>query len=333
MFAGGPLSWVLFTLLILTMLALDQGIFHRKSHVIKMKEALLWTVIWIGCGLLFGAGVFYYKGTEPGMQYLAGYVIEKSLSVDNIFVFVLIFSSFRVPAAYQHRVLFWGILGALIMRGIFIGLGAALIERFHWILYVFGAFLVYTGIKIFLTRDNESDDPSDNPIVRLFRRVARITPTYEENRMFVKRDGKIWATPLMLVLVVVETSDLIFAVDSIPAIFAVTTDPFIVYTSNVFAILGLRSLYFLLAGSMDKFHYLKAGLAVVLIFVGVKMLVSSVYPIPVAWSLLIILGVLVVAIVGSLIRARIVPEEPALPDPTHIPEHHAPVIRDEPSAD
>ena len=324
MFAGGPLSWVLFTVLILTMLALDQGIFHRKSHVIKMKEALLWTVIWIGCGLLFGAGVFYYKGTEPGMQYLAGYIIEKSLSVDNIFVFILIFSSFRVPAAYQHRVLFWGILGALVMRGIFIGLGAALIERFHWIIYIFGAFLVYTGIKIFLTRDNESEDPSDNPIVRFFRRIARITPAYEGNKMFVKRDGKLWATPLMLVLVVVETSDLIFAV---------TTDPFIVYTSNVFAILGLRSLYFLLAGSMDKFHYLKVGLAVVLIFVGVKMLMSTIYPIPVVWSLLIICGVLVASIVASLIHARVVGEEPALPDPTHIPEHQTPVIKDEEPAD
>jgi len=333
MFAGGPLSWVLFTLLILTMLALDQGIFHRKSHVISMKEALLWTVIWISFGLLFGAGVFYYKGNEAGMQYLAGYIIEKSLSVDNIFVFILIFSSFRVPAAYQHRVLFWGILGALLMRGIFIGLGAALIERFSWILYLFGAFLVYTGIKIFLTRDDESGDPSDNAVVRLFRKFARITPTYEKNHMFVKRDGKWWATPLMLVLVIVETSDLIFAVDSIPAIFAVTTDPFIVYTSNVFAILGLRSLYFLLAGSMDKFHYLKVGLAVVLVFVGVKMLISGVYHIPVVASLLVICGVLVASIVASLIYARRVPEEPALPDPTHIPEHHAAVLEDEEPGD
>src|SRR5688500_161696 len=333
MFAGGMLSWVLFTVLILTMLAIDQGIFHRKSHVIGMREALIWTVIWISMGLLFGAGVFYFKGHEPGMQYLAGYIIEKSLSVDNIFVFVLIFASFRVPAAYQHRVLFWGILGALIMRGIFIGLGAALIERFHWILYIFVAFLVYTGIKIFLTRDNESEDPSDNPIVRFFRKIARITPAYEGNKMFVKRDGKVWATPLMLVLVVVETSDLIFAVDSIPAIFAVTTDPFIVYTSNVFAILGLRSLYFLLPGSMHKFHYLQVGLAVVLVFVGVKMLVSGVYHIPVVWSLLIICGVLAASIAGSLIHARLVPEEPALPDPTHIPEHHTPVINDEEPAD
>ncbi len=329
MFAGGLLSWVLFTVLILAMLAIDQGIFHRKSHVIGMREALVWTVIWISLGLLFGAGVFYFKGNEAGMQYLAGYVIEKSLSVDNIFVFILIFASFRVPAAYQHRVLFWGILGALIMRGIFIGLGAALIERFHWILYIFGAFLVYTGIKIFLTRDNEADDPSDNAIVRLFRKVVRMTPTYESNHMFVKKDGKWWATPLMLVLVVVETSDLIFAVDSIPAIFAVTTDPFIVYTSNVFAILGLRSLYFLLAGSMDKFHYLKVGLAVILVFVGVKMLIASYYKVPVVWSLAIICGVLVLAILGSLIHARRVPPEPSLPDPTHIPEHHTPVIDDE----
>jgi tellurite resistance protein TerC len=333
MFASGPLSWVLFTLLILTMLALDQGVFHRKSHVMKMKEALLWTVIWISCGLLFGAGVFYYKGYEAGMQYLAGYVIEESLSVDNMFVFVLIFSSFRVPAAYQRRVLFWGILGALIMRGIFIGLGAALIERFHWILYIFGAFLVYTAVKIFLTRDDESEDPTDNSLVRLFRRFARITPTYEENHMFVKRDGKWWATPLMLVLVVVETSDLIFAVDSIPAIFAVTTDPFIVYTSNVFAILGLRSLYFLLAGSMDKFHYLKVGLSFVLAFVGVKMLISGLYPIPIVWSLVVICGILAAAIVASVIRARNLPDEPGLPDPSEIPEHHAVVIKDEPPVD
>jgi tellurite resistance protein TerC len=306
--------WIGFNLFVLAMLALDLGVFHRKAHVVSFKEAAIWSAVWIGLALAFNVGVLVWRGQEVALQFLTGYLIEKSLSVDNIFVFVLIFSTFLVPPQYQHRVLFWGILGALVMRGILIALGATLIYNFHWIIYIFGAFLVFTGLKM-LRHQEMQVDPDKNPLVRLLRRVLPVTPGYEGQKFLVRRDGRWWATPLLVVLILVETTDLIFAVDSIPAIFAITDDPFIVYTSNVFAILGLRSLYFLLAGVVQKFVYLKTGLAVVLMFVGVKMLLADVYKVPVALSLGFIALVLTISIVASLLRARREAAPPGEPAP------------------
>ena len=295
--------WLAFNAFVLGMLALDLGVFHRKAHEVSLREAGVWSAVWIALALAFNAGLYLWKGREPALQFLAGYLIEKSLSVDNIFVFVLVFTFFAVPAAYQHRVLFWGILGALVMRGIFIAAGAALLATFHWVIYVFGAFLVVTGIKMALVRGDQIH-PDRNPLVRLTRRLLPITNGYREDRFVVREGGKWVATPLLLVLLVVESTDLVFAVDSIPAIFAVTSDTFIIYTSNVFAILGLRSLYFLLAGVVEKFYYLKLGLSVVLAFVGVKMLLTDVAKIPIALSLAVIATVIAVAIVASLLRNR-----------------------------
>ena len=295
--------WVGFNAFILAMLALDLGVFHRKSHEVSVKEATTWSAVWVALAMVFNAGVFHFRGSEQGIQFFTGYLIEKSLSVDNIFVFALIFGFFAVPKAYQHRVLFWGILGALVMRAIFIGAGAALLTRFHWIIYVFGAFLLFTGIKMAIYRNQEMH-PEHNPVLKLVRRLVPVTSDYHEDRFWVRHGGKLMATPLFLVLVLVETTDLIFAVDSIPAIFAVTKDPFLVYTSNVFAILGLRSLYFLLAGVMDKFAYLKLGLSAVLVFVGAKMLLTEVYKIPATVSLLVVLSLLGVAIAASLLKSR-----------------------------
>ncbi len=303
MIASSPWLWVGFIAFVLAMLAVDLGIFNRKTHAISMKEAGIWTAVWIGLALAFNVVLYFWQGTEPALQFLTGYLIEKALSVDNLFVFALIFALFAVPARYQHRVLFWGVLGALIMRGAFIAAGAALLHNFHWIIYVFGAFLVYTGIKLAFHKET-SIEPERNPAVRLFRRFFPITDRYHGERFFVRQAGKLLATPLVLVLVVVESTDLVFAVDSIPAIFAVTSDPFLVYTSNVFAILGLRSLYFLLAGALDKFYYLKTALAFILSFVGVKMLISEWVKIPIALSLAVILGLLLAAVVASLIRSR-----------------------------
>lgn len=295
--------WVGFNLFVLAMLALDLGIFHRKAHVVSLKEAAVWSIVWITLALVFNSGIYFWSGPEPALKFFTGYLIEKSLSVDNIFVFVLIFSAFSVPAAFQHRVLFWGILGALLMRGTLILAGSVLLNEFHWIIYVFGAFLILTGIKMAFQRHAEQH-PEDNPLVRLVRRLLPMTNGYEGDRFFVRRAGKWLATPLLLVLLSVEFTDLIFAVDSIPAIFAVTQDPFIVYTSNVFAILGLRSLYFVLAGVVDKFYYLKLGLAAILVFVGMKMVLADVYKIPVAISLLVIAVVLAITVVASLLRTR-----------------------------
>jgi tellurite resistance protein TerC len=298
-----PWVWAGFVVFVLAMLAIDLGVFNRKAHTVSAKEAGIWTAVWISLALLFNLGLYFWRGSEPALQFLTGYLIEKALSVDNLFVFALIFTLFAVPSQYQHRVLFWGVLGALIMRAIFIAAGAALINNFHWIIYVFGAFLVYTGIK--LARHKETSiEPDKNPVVKLFRRIFPITSTYEGEHFFVRHGGKVMATPLLLVLVMVESTDLVFAVDSIPAIFAVTKDPFIVYTSNVFAILGLRSLYFLLANALDKFYYLKTALAVILSFVGVKMLLTDLYHIPIELSLAIIVALLAVAVVASVIRAR-----------------------------
>ncbi len=303
MIAQSPWLWVGFIAFVLLMLAIDLGVFNRKTHVISMKEAGIWTGVWISLALVFNVVLFFWQGTEPALQFLTGYLIEKALSVDNLFVFALIFSLFAVPAQFQHRVLFWGVLGALVMRGAFIAAGSALLHNFHWVIYVFGAFLVYTGIKLAVHKDT-SVEPDRNPAVRLFRRFFPITERYHDQHFFVRQAGKLFATPLLLVLIVVESTDLVFAVDSIPAIFAVTTDPFLVYTSNVFAILGLRALYFLLAGALDKFYYLKTALAFILSFVGLKMLISEWFKIPIALSLAVILGLLVVAVAASLIRAR-----------------------------
>ncbi len=296
--------WIGFNVFVLLMLALDLGVFHRKAHVVTFKESMAWTVVWITLALVFNVGVYHYMGSQKGLEFFTGYVIEKSLSVDNVFVFALLFSYFAVPPLYQHKVLFWGILGALIMRAIMIFLGAALIERFTWIIYVFGAFLILTGIKMIVKRDEEIH-PERNPLVRWFKKLMPVTNDYRGDKFFVRENGIRMATPLFVVLLLVEFSDLIFAVDSIPAIFAVTKDPFIVYTSNVFAILGLRSLYFALAGVMDKFHYLKIGLGVVLAFVGVKMLLGhTAYKIDTLVSLGVIVSVLAISIIVSLLRPK-----------------------------
>jgi tellurite resistance protein TerC len=303
-------AWLGFVLLIILLLALDLFVFHREAHEVSFREATRFSIFWIGLGLAFGVVVTLWLGTQAGGEYLAGYLIEKSLSVDNIFVFALIFTYFRVPAKYQHRVLFWGILGALIFRAMFIAGGAALLERFHWAVYVFGAFLVFTGIRMALHRDEEVH-PERNPVLGLFRRVVPMTADYRGQRFTIVEAGKRIATPLMAVLVLIETTDILFAVDSIPAIFAVTREPFIVFTSNAFAILGLRALYFMLAGMISRFTYLKLGLAAVLTYVGVKMLVSEFYTIPVWASLTVITLVLTVSIVASLRR-----KVTEAPDPT-----------------
>ncbi|MEI6084114.1 MAG: TerC family protein [Verrucomicrobiota bacterium] len=297
--------WIGFNVFVLAMLALDLGVFHRKAHVVKLKESLAWTAVWVFLALLFNAGIWYYAGAQKALEFLTGYLIEKSLSVDNVFVFALLFSYFAVPALYQHKVLFWGVLGALVMRAVMIVLGAALITKFTWVIYIFGGFLVLTGIKMIVKREEEIH-PERNPVVRWFKKLMPVTNDYRDDHFFVVQDGRRWATPLFVVLLLVEISDLIFAVDSIPAIFAVTKDPFIVYTSNVFAILGLRSLYFALAGVMDKFHYLKVGLGVVLAFVGVKMLLAhTAYKIDTLLALGIVVGVLAVSVIASLLRPKI----------------------------
>lgn len=292
--------WLLFNLFVLAMLALDLGVFHRKAHEVKVKEALAWTAVWVALALIFDAWVYHSRGPQAGLEFLTGYLIEKALSLDNVFVFLLIFSYFGVSEIYQHRVLFWGILGALIMRGIFIAAGVALIQQFHWIIYVFGAFLVLTGIRLAQDKDKEIH-PERNPVLRLFRRWFPLTEEYENGKLFVKRAGKLWATPLLVTLLMVETTDVIFAVDSIPAILAITRDAFIVYTSNVFAILGLRALYFALAGIVKMFHHLHYGLALIVAFVGVKMLLTDVYKIPISWSLAIVAAFLALSVVASLL--------------------------------
>lgn len=296
--------WVGFNVFILAMLALDLGVFHRKSHIVSLKESLTWTGVWVGLALGFNAGVWHFAGSGKALEFFTGYVIEKSLSVDNVFVFALLFSYFAVPPTYQHKVLFWGILGALFMRAIMIAAGAALITKFAWIIYVFGAFLILTGIKMIVKREEEIH-PERNPVVKWFKKLMPVTPEFRGDKFFVRENGIRMATPLFVVLLLVEFTDLIFAVDSIPAIFAVTKDPFIVYTSNVFAILGLRSLYFALAGVMDKFHYLKIGLGVVLSFVGVKMLLAhTAWKLDTLASLGVIVLILATSVVWSLVKPR-----------------------------
>ena len=310
---GSPVLWIGFTVFVLAMLVLDLSVFHRRAHDVRMREALIWTGVWIGMALLFNLGVYRWFGAKTGLEFLTGYLIEKALSVDNIFVFLVIFSYFRVPGALQHRVLFWGILGALVTRAIFIWLGAALLHRFHWVVYLFGAFLVFTGIKLLLQGESEVH-PERNPVLRLFARLVPSVSDYRGARFSVVEAGRRYATPLLTVLVVVETTDLVFAVDSIPAIFAVTRDPFIVYTSNIFAILGLRALFFVLAGTMEKFHYLQVGLGLVLAFVGVKMLLADVYKVPIGISLGVIAALLAGSIVASLLLPPAVPPLPHMAD-------------------
>jgi tellurite resistance protein TerC len=298
---GSPLLWAAFLVFVLAMLAVDLGVFHKKAHEVSLKEAGIWSVVWVALALVFNVGVYALFGPERGLEFTTGYLLEKALAVDNIFVFVVIFSTFAIPAIYQHRVLFWGVLGALILRAIFILVGGAFLQRFHWAIYVFGGILALTGVKLLLQR-NQEPHPERNVLVRAFRRWFPVSPTLHKDAFTVVLNGKRHATPLLLALVAVEVTDLIFAVDSIPAIFAVTTDPFIVFTSNIFAILGLRSMYFLLAGVISRFTYLKVGLSLVLIFVGIKMLVMDLYKVPIVASLGIIAGILAVSIAASLLR-------------------------------
>jgi len=292
--------WIGFIVFVLAMLSIDLGVFNRTPHVVKAREALIWTGVWVGLALVFAAGLAVFADRQSALTFLTGYVIEESLSVDNIFVIVLIFQYFAVPPQYQHRVLFWGILGALIMRGLFIGLGAALLARFEWIIYIFGALLVITGIRMALKGDEEFDG-EQNPVVKFVRKLMPLTNGYRGKHFFTMENGRRHATPLLLVLVLVEATDLIFAVDSIPAIFGITRDPFLVFTSNIFAVLGLRSLFFLLAHVVTKFHLLKYGLAIILTFVGTKMLVEAWVHIPILLSLGVVVGVLTASIVASLV--------------------------------
>ncbi|MEX2234355.1 MAG: TerC family protein [Cyclobacteriaceae bacterium] len=292
--------WTAFNVFVLGMLALDLGVFHKKSEEISVSNALVWTGVWITLAMCFNFFVYQYFGKQQAIEFFTGYIIEKSLSVDNIFVIILIFSYFQVPNSYQHKVLFWGILGALVMRVIFIFAGIELIHRFHWLIYVFGGFLIITGIRMVFAADAKIQ-PDKNPLVKLTRNVFPVTRSFEGDNFFVRRDSKLWATPLFVVVILIETTDLIFAVDSIPAILAITDNPFIVYTSNVFAILGLRSLYFALSGIDKYFHYLKYGLAAILVFVGVKMCVADYYKMPIEISLMVIVSVLLLAIVASVI--------------------------------
>ena len=310
------LYWVLFNVFVLLMLALDLGVFNRKAHEVKIKEALIWSGVWVVLSLTFNLGIYYFYSPPEGftradsaLQFLTGYVIEKSLSVDNIFVFVLLFSYFKVPALYQHKVLFWGILGALVMRAIFIFAGVTLINHFAWVIYIFGAFLIFTGIKLVLQKDKEIH-PEKNPVLKLFKRFFRVSEEYDGSKFFTIKNAKKVATPLFVVLIMVETTDLIFAVDSIPAILAVTQDPFIVYSSNVFAILGLRSLYFALAALVKLFHYLHYGLAAILVLVGTKMILNHYYTakiISTELSLILIVGILAASVVVSLMKPKISP--------------------------
>ncbi len=316
---GTPVMWIGFMAFVLAMLALDLGVFHRKAHVVKMREALTWSAVWISLALIFNVGVYFWFGSQRALEFLTAYLIEETLSVDNLFVFLVIFRYFAVPAALQHRVLFWGIIGAITLRISFILAGAALLQRFHWVMYVFGAFLVFTGIKLLVQRDTEMH-PERNPVLRIARRVIPSISEYRGTHFTVVENGRRYATPLLMVLLVIEATDVVFAVDSIPAVFAVTEDPFIVFTSNIFAVLGLRALYFALAGMMEKFHYLKVGLGLVLSFVGVKMLIADVYKLPIVASLVVIASLLGASIVASILR----PAPPA-PLPGDLDDASAPL--------
>lgn len=308
------LMWGGFLVFVLGMLAIDLGLFNKEAHIVSTKEAATWTGVWVALALLFNAGIWYFMGPNSGLEFLTGYLIEYSLSVDNIFVFIMLFSYFRVDPMYRHRVLFWGIIGALIFRATLIGVGAALIERFHWIIYLFGAFLIFTGLRMAFSKE-EDPHPDKNPVVAFFKRHFPVTNQYHGEHFFVQLPGSVkwFATPLFIVLLIIETTDIMFALDSIPAIFAVTTNAFIVFTSNVFAIMGLRSLYFLLDGIMGLFRYLKVGLTFVLCFIGIKMVITDIVHIPTIVSLGAVAGILGLSIVASLVI-------PAPPEAEHKPE-------------
>jgi tellurite resistance protein TerC len=299
--------WIAFNLFVAAMLAVDLGVFQRRAHEVRFREAAAWVIVWVSLALLFNFGIFALQGHEAGMQFLAGYLVELSLSVDNLFVFLLLFTYFQVPKRFQHKILFWGILGAILMRSVFIVSGIALIQRFDWLLYIFGALLVFTGIKLF-TEKEKKIDPEKNPVLRLVRKILPMTDNDEKGSLLIRRGGKIFGTPLFVVLVAVETMDVVFAVDSIPAIFGITQNPFIVYTSNMFAILGLRSMFFLLSGVMEMFHHLNIGLSAILVFIGLKMLVAKSIHIPVWASLGFILLALTVSIAASILWP---PKKPA----------------------
>jgi tellurite resistance protein TerC len=306
---GSPVLWGGFIVFVLAMLALDLGVFHRKAHEVRVKEALIWSAVWVGLSLLFNLGIWWKFGPEPGLQFLTGYLIEKSLSIDNIFVFVIVFSALRIPSLYQHRVLFWGILSALVLRAIMIFAGVAMLQRFHWLIYVFGAFLVFTGLKLFFNR-NKEEHPENGVAMRWARRVIPSTSRLDGHHFFTRESGRWLATPLLMALLLVEVTDVLFALDSIPAIFAITEDPFLIFTSNIFAILGLRSLFFLVAGMVAKFAYLKVGLSGVLVFVGSKMALVEVVKVPAFVSLGVIALLIGGSVVASLLKARAQPEPP-----------------------
>lgn len=301
--------WVLFAVVVVAALALDLGVLNRKAHAPSMREALTWSVGWISLALLFGVGIWVWQGREAALLFLTGYLVEESLSVDNLFVFLLIFSYFAVPAKYQHKILFWGILGAVVMRGIFITAGLALITQFRWAIYLFGVFLIFTAWRL-LGHQGQEVHPDRNPVLKVVRRILPITSDYSDGRFFRRENGRLWGTPMLVVLVVIETTDVVFAVDSIPAILAITPDPFLVFTSNIFAVLGLRALFFALSGFMSKFHYLHYGLAVILGFIGVKMIISEWVHFPPAVALGVIAGVLTLSVLASL---AFPPREPELP--------------------
>lgn len=295
------IGWIAFGVLFIAMIALDMIVGHKKGKEIDIKESLKWTGFWISIALVFGIGIYFFKGQTKALEFLAGYLLEYSLSVDNLFVFLMIFTYFSVPPAHQHTALFWGIMGALVMRGIFIAAGVVLVTKFHWLIYVFGIFLIYTAIKMAKGHDEEIH-PEKNPILRLLHKMMPVTTDYGNGKFFLHIDGIRHATPLFAVILVIGPTDLMFALDSIPAILAVTTDPFIVYTSNVFALMGLRSLFFALAGLMSIFHYIRHGLVVILMFVGIKMLLTDIFHIPIGWSLGFIAGTLAIAVTASILR-------------------------------
>jgi TerC family integral membrane protein len=303
MASGGAMGWVVFGAVVIVMLALDLGVFHRKAHVIGTREAAIWSAVWISVALLFNLGIYLHSGSDRALEFFQAYLIEKALSVDNLFVFLVAFSYFAVPPQLQHRVLFWGIIGALITRGLFIAIGAALLRNFHFVIYIFGAFLIFTAVRL-LRGGDEEPHPEKNPVLRLFRRFVRLTKEYVGTSFFVRQDGKLYATPLLMVLVVIEATDVVFAVDSIPAVFGVTSDVFIVYTSNIFAVLGLRALCFLVASVVRRLKYLRPALALVLAFVGAKMLLSDRFHISNGVSLLVIAGLIGGAALISLLASR-----------------------------
>lgn len=295
------LFWIIFNVFVLLLLGLDLFVFHRKEHEVKIKEALLWSLFWIVLSLCFNVLIYYWQGPGPALEFLTGYLIEKSLSVDNLFVFIMIFSYFKVPLKFQHKILFWGIIGALVLRGIFILVGVALIAKFHFIIYILGAFLIFTGIKMLVSHGAEELHPEDNPLVRWVSKHMRVSKTPDEGKFFTKKNGKLYATPLFLVLIMVESTDVVFAADSIPAILAISKDPFIVYTSNVFALLGLRALYFALAGIMQLFHYLHYGLSAILVFIGAKLLLSDIIEVDMRYALLVVGAILAISVIASLL--------------------------------